>query len=559
MNFLAAWRAWSADPRRPGLLHFVSIDACPVSAADLLQSAAPYPELSLLAQQLSGQWFGLMPGFHRLTFERGRVLLTLCIGDPKALLRQQDFAADSIFLDAFSEQPNPGRWELHTLKSVARLCRRGTSLAIRPMTGSLQQDLAQCGFALAEADDGLAPNRHSPQAVFAPAWPRKGLWEADAVRAGSCVVIGAGLAGAAAAASLARRGWQVRVLDAAQAPASGASALPAGLLAPHHSPDDNLLSRLCRSGVRMTLQQAQAWLQEGQDWQASGVLEHRFDASRALPADGDEPGLVWSRRADAQQKRQALLAGEVPALWHEKAAWIKPAALVRAWLAQPGIAWSGGAHVKRIVRQADGWKLLDAQGAELAGADLVVVAAAHASAALLPAALPLQQVRGQVSWALHDAGQNLPPFPVNGDGYFIPGVPLGDRAVWLCGSTFARDETDLAARIADHSANFQRVCGLLPEVAQQLAPAFTEGSVQAWCGVRCASADRRPLVGELEPGLWVSTAMGSRGLTFAMLCAELLAARLHGEPLPLPRKLAASLETGRTQAAGKRAAVSLRP
>ena len=51
--------------------------------------------------------------------------------------------------------------------------------------------------------------------------------------------------------------------------------------------------------------------------------------------------------------------------------------------------------------------------------------------------------------------------------------------------------------------------------------------------MRCASTDRRPLVGEVEPGLWVSTAMGSRGLTFAALCGELLAARLHGEPLPL--------------------------
>ena len=39
--------------------------------------------------------------------------------------------------------------------------------------------------------------------------------------------------------------------------------------------------------------------------------------------------------------------------------------------------------------------------------------------------------------------------------------------------------------------------------------------------------------------------MGSRGLTMAILCAELLAARLHGEPLPLPRKLASALDAAR--------------
>jgi tRNA 5-methylaminomethyl-2-thiouridine biosynthesis bifunctional protein len=39
--------------------------------------------------------------------------------------------------------------------------------------------------------------------------------------------------------------------------------------------------------------------------------------------------------------------------------------------------------------------------------------------------------------------------------------------------------------------------------------------------------------------------MGSRGLTFAALCAELLAARLHAEPLPLPARLAAALDVQR--------------
>jgi len=71
--------------------------------------------------------------------------------------------------------------------------------------------------------------------------------------------------------------------------------------------------------------------------------------------------------------------------------------------------------------------------------------------------------------------------------------------------------------------------------------------VRAWTGVRCVSDDRRPFLGEVQPGLWVSTAMGSRGLTFAALCAELLAARLHGEPLPLERRLAQSLDTERSR------------
>jgi tRNA 5-methylaminomethyl-2-thiouridine biosynthesis bifunctional protein len=183
---------------------------------------------------------------------------------------------------------------------------------------------------------------------------------------------------------------------------------------------------------------------------------------------------------------------------------------------------------------------MDAQGREIARADLVVIAAAHASAGLLAAQLPLQPIRGQVSWA-HEADGALPPFAVNGNGHFIPHVPVDGSAAWFCGSTFERDDLDLAVRRADHDANLERLRALLPAAGAQLAPVFASGTLRAWTGVRCASADRRPLLGEIEPGLWVSTAMGSRGLTFSVLCAELLAAQLHDEPLPLERKLAQAL------------------
>ena len=70
-------------------------------------------------------------------------------------------------------------------------------------------------------------------------------------------------------------------------------------------------------------------------------------------------------------------------------------------------------------------------------------------------------------------------------------------------------------------------------------------ALHAWAGVRCTSSDRRPLVGEIEAGLWVSTAMGSRGLTFSALAGELIAAHLHDEPLPLDARLAQALDPKR--------------
>ncbi|AVS74292.1 tRNA (5-methylaminomethyl-2-thiouridine)(34)-methyltransferase MnmD, partial [Paracidovorax cattleyae] len=216
LNFITTWAAWRADPARPRLLHFVSCEAFPVSADDLLRSLQGHGELELLARALHARYWGLLPGVHRLAFEGGQVLLTLYIGDAQAMLRQQQPVADAVYLDGFSPQVNPGLWEMHTLKAVARCCRRGTRLATWSVAGAVRDGLAQCGFQVHKVP-GLPPKRANLQAVFDPAWePRPAQAELSDVRVpggpSGVLVIGGGLSGAAVAASLARRGWQVRVL-----------------------------------------------------------------------------------------------------------------------------------------------------------------------------------------------------------------------------------------------------------------------------------------------------------------------------------------------------------
>lgn len=537
MNFLATWHAWRSDPQRPRMLHYAAVEGSPVTLDELLQAVTTYPALQPLADALASQWSGLVPGFHRFSFERGRVLLTLCIGDLQAALREQSLRADSVYLDG----PAPN---LDTVKAVTRLCRRDAGLAAWTASAEGQRDLQSCGWRV-ERRPGLGAQRECLAGVHAPAWEVKGLDGAQAVEPGECIVVGAGLAGAAAAASLARRGWRVRVFDTAAGPATGASDLPAGLLAPHQSPDDNLLSRLSRAGVRVTLQEAEQHLARGLEWDRTGVLEWRGEDHRPLPELG-EAFAVWSREATDVQKRAAGLPAGDAAWWHENAAWIEPAALVRLWLREPGVRFTGGRKVARLRREQEEWVLEDAAGTRMGAARLVVLAAALGTSALLDEQVQLHPVRGQVTWAPRDEdAAALPPFPVNGHGHFLPRVPLVDRDAWITGSTYGRGDADETLRRADNTANLERVREVMPRAAQVMDGAFARREVQSWSGVRCASSDRRPLVGEFAPGLWVSTAMGSRGLTFAALCGELVAARLHREPLPLEARLAQALDVRR--------------
>ncbi|WP_432731631.1 FAD-dependent 5-carboxymethylaminomethyl-2-thiouridine(34) oxidoreductase MnmC [Variovorax sp. W6] len=553
LNFLTTWQAWRADPARPRMLHFVSIEAHPVSADDVIRGAEAYPELASLARELAAQWNGLLPGFHRLAFDEGRVLLTLCVGDVQPMLRAQRFEADSIFLDGFSPQQNPAMWSDDTLKAVSRFARQGTRIATWTIARAIRDALARQGFAV-EKSPGLPPKRDCLRGTFAPAWTvrRREPAPERIETPGRCAVVGAGLAGAAVAASLARRGWQVTVLDAADWPASGASGLPVGMLAPHVSPDDALLSRLTRAGIRATWTELARLLEEGRDWRASGVLERRPDGDVRVPAGWSDQGPNESWPAGADRLAAAGLPVDSPAIWHARATWVKPHRLVAAWLRQPGIEFRGGCQVARLERRAEGgWQLFDPAGGLLAEADRVVVCAGFESGRFAPA-LPLQPVRGQVAWGPmpHDDSDALPSTPINGDGHLVAHVPgeRGEAPIWLAGATFDRDSTSLDPTEADSTANRERLMRLHPAAAEVLAAVFERGESQAWVGVRCASGDRRPLVGPVAPeapGLWACTALGSRGLSFAALCAELLAAQWHAEPLPLPAALAKALGTQR--------------
>lgn len=535
-RFLEAWQTWLADAKRPRLLHYVALCELPPSGYAILQAAAitfASSELHELAQELAQECLSLGTGFQRISLNEGRVLLTLCVGETQALLREQQFAADCVVWDAPEFVSESHRW---ALKALARCCRRGTQLVTAQSHNPAQAAwLLQTGFETAH-------NGVSNQWTYNPAWALKTTRHPDLARAlrapppSDCVVIGAGLAGASVAAALARRGWQVQVLDAAIAPAAGATSLPVGLMVPHVSADDNPRSQLSRSGIRLTLQQAKTLLTSGHDWAKSGVLEHR------------ELG--------------------VSTLWHTQAGWIKPTQLVQAWLAQPGIHFVPNAPVATVRREAEVWVLKNAAGKVLTRAKHVIFANAWGAQALINdlrraapelapslARLPaLQGVRGVMSWGMQGPEQTstLPAFPVNGLGSLICNIPLSnetghaaDQRAWYAGATYETGELISAPLSLHHQTNFNKLRTLLPEAAQALSHGFASDQVQTWQGTRCVTPDRLPVVGPLEtsasPSLWISAAMGSRGLSYAVLCAELLAAQMGGEPWPLAASLARHL------------------
>lgn len=503
---------WRSDPQRPRMLHLVGFG---------LNAAAwptDHPWAKFLARARAGDTV-------RFGLDEGHISITLCPGSIVDAIREHTFKADTIYLSGSAPA-----WETWVFNAVARHCRRDTHIIMEAALDWQHRGLQAAGFC--SEGDGLYR--------YAPAWTPKirGRFAGDScLPVGNCAVIGAGIAGASVAWALALRGWQVSVYERGDLPAAGASGLPVGLVVPHISQDDSPRSRLSRTGVGLVRGFAQQHLVHGADWASTGVTEQRWNG-----------------------EGQPLAP-----LWHPECAWIKPAQLVQAWLSHPHIRFIGNCHVSSLQQDTESWVLLDEAGMHRGRAQLVVLANAMGCVPLLAhlakesvlhpelqaSVATLHGMHGTLSMGTmedvaHVDTSTWPPHPCNGDGSFLSGIPTAHGAIWAAGSSFEKDAERLKDISQQHAANAARLQHLLPDLGKQLQAVFAGTSMRHWSGSRCVSHDRFALVGPVDtsplPTLWISAAMGSRGLSFAALCAELLVARLGAEPLPVSDRLARSLD-----------------
>lgn len=536
LNFLAAWDALRADAHAPSRLHFVSVERHPFTGADLAEALAPFEELRSLATALVALWPPPIAGFHRLQFDGGRVQLTLMAGDAAELLPQLEARADALFLDGFSPARNPEMWSPEVVRELARLASPGATLATWTVAGGVRAALEGAGFRV-EKREGFGSKREML------AGTRAGDPEAPARLRRSALVVGAGLAGTLCAERLASRGWEVDLVDAREK-RTGATV---GLVRPIANLRDAVNAQASRPAFLYALQHFRALQHDGYHlvWKRCGVLQL---------ADGGDEAARFAAIVEAQGHAPEFLrfvdAGEAHALagcpvrgpgwWMPSGSWVSPGSLAIALLARAGprVRRHIGRKVERLEREGADWRALSADGSVIAEAPILVVASAFDAKRLLPEArLPLSRVRGQVTF--------LPPSPartldiiVSGSGYVAP-LPEGGH---VAGATYQHDDEGEDVRAADHRENLERVARMLPGFADGVHPMGLEGLA----GTRTTVPDRLPIFGATaSPGVWAATGLGSRGLLWGPIGAELIASRLEGEPCPLPRDLAGALSPRR--------------
>ncbi|MCK2089195.1 bifunctional tRNA (5-methylaminomethyl-2-thiouridine)(34)-methyltransferase MnmD/FAD-dependent 5-carboxymethylaminomethyl-2-thiouridine(34) oxidoreductase MnmC [Thauera aromatica] len=565
LNFLATWASWRDDPERCGRLHFVSCELHPFGTDDLARLHRRWPQFAELSAALRAQWPVLAPGLHRLHLDGERVTLTLYFGDAREGLAQLVARADAFYLDGFSPARNPELWSPQLCRQLAHLAAPGATLATWSVAGAVRRHLRDAGFELAKVP-GFGGKRQMLRGRLpgaASTAPQPGGGTRDAPPRRHALIVGAGLAGCALAERLAARGWNIELIDAAAAPALGASGNLAGVLRPLPSLDDNRMSRLTRAGTLYGWRHIARLRAAGEAVKAAacGVLHLARDDTQAakMVAVVERLGLPPGHLRYVAADEASTLAGwavPIGGWWFGDSGWVHPPSLCAANLARHGdrVRTHFGRKLARLQRDDTGWCAVDERGTKIAGAAVLVLAVGSAVRDFVPARLlPVGSARGQVSLLPATPG-GAPRVVVCRGGYVSPEVD-GQHCT---GASFDSDDEDAAPRLRDHADNLARLEAMLPGITAGLAPADVGGRV----GFRPTSPDRLPMVGALpaasavapatplaaiprQPDAWVLSGYGARGLVWSEIAAELLASVLDGDPLPLERDLCEALDPAR--------------
>jgi tRNA 5-methylaminomethyl-2-thiouridine biosynthesis bifunctional protein len=551
--FLDAWQAWRDDRQRCERLVYIAIEPEPPTDDAL---GAAHDAASPLVAALRAAWPPLTPNLHRLSFDHGGVELLLAIGGLRAWLPEVVAT-----VDAFELATLPSDSDARLAKAFARLAAPDAMLVAIGHPPAWGAALSAAGFSV---DIEQHAGRGAIRARFAPAFrPRRAPARMPAQRADGerhAVIVGAGLAGCAAAWALAAQGWRSTLLDRHDAPATEASGNPAGLLHGIVHAQDRLHERFNRAAALAARGAVQAAVDAGVPGSARGLLRLETTLTvtqmRAVLHQLDLPRADVEALAADEASARAGLALDHPAWFYPGGGWVQPAGLARHFVARAGdrAAWRAHAEVQRLERIGSGWRLLDASDNTLAEASTVVLANAADALRLIGAAdWPIDSVRGQISVA--DASRvATPQVPIAGRGYLLPA--LGGEAMF--GATAQPGDADPSVREADHVANLAQLARLTGRPV-----ALTPADLRGRTGWRCSARDKLPLIGAVpelapqgarleqarqvprQPGLFLFAALGSRGVTGSALGAQVLASWVTGAPAPVEASLLDALDPAR--------------
>lgn len=524
-------------------------------------------------------------------------------GDHPGFRRTGNSAIDAWFLDGFAPAKNPGMWTDSLFQCIADLSHPGTTFSTFTAAGTVRRRLQQVGFTVkkvpgfgnkrdmlagvfsasartltaAETPQPATPNSRR-KFRFQPPWylPSTNLTSKHPAnnpgsKPASAVVIGGGIAGCSTARALAGRGVQVTLLERHNRLAREASGNPQGITYPRLSLRKSPLANFSLRALLHAGRFYQPFWRQGAGFgQQSGVIllppEQQAGETCAAIARQFPRELVQALSgADLRQAAGVPLAAET-GLFFPSAGWVNPPVICGVLARHNKITLVQG-EASAIQRNGH-WEVADSAGNTVATAEILILACGNNSGNFTATEhLPLKPIRGQISHLPASAASRQLKTVICGKGYLAPATD----GIHTLGATYNLHETSPELRPEDNRGNLQQITltdASLPKLFGDVDPAQMQGRV----AFRCTTPDYLPIVGPAPkladflnnyallrsdakadipitgscwPGLYINCGHGSRGMTYAPLCAELLVSSICCEPPPLELGLRKALHPGR--------------
>jgi tRNA 5-methylaminomethyl-2-thiouridine biosynthesis bifunctional protein len=390
----------------------------------------------------------------------------------------------------------------------------------------------------------------------------------------TAIILGAGIAGCTAASALVKRGYSVTVIDRHQTVANEGSGNLQAVVYPKLSKQNDALPRINLTAMTMASRFYKPYWDQGLGSQCGVLLLPDGEKSRINLEQVAERYSQHKRLVAAVDNSQicdltALSLKAEQGLFFPQLGWLPPQALCQQLLKEQCIPLAS-ADIKKIRRCTDSqqWQLIDQSDDAIASADILVLATAYECQQFPQTEfLSVNQLRGQVTHLpQQQAASNLKTV-ICGKGYIAPIT----NGVQSCGASYNKGIISKQTRAEDHSANLHMMQNTDPGLAEAIQ--YSEKDIfDGRANYRGTTNDYLPIVGPVPnaelfkqqydalrrdatttvdslgsyfPNLYIHCGLGSRGLSYAPLTAEILAAEINQEIPPLERELRLAMHPAR--------------
>jgi tRNA 5-methylaminomethyl-2-thiouridine biosynthesis bifunctional protein len=597
LNFILTWLEWKAFQQKrehkqeqkgqqeSNHLHYISIEKYPLDKHQLKRALALFPELQELSAQLIDNYPLLLPGFHSLQFKDQNLSLTLVFDDVNTALPQLNGPIDSWYLDGFAPAKNPDMWTDELYQNITRLSRANTHLATFTAAGDVRRGLSAAGFKLNKVS-GFGMKREmmngkyiqSQGPLLSPFETTKPWIKPDAKIISQVAIIGAGIAGCTTAYALAQRGLKVTLIDR-HGIATEASGNPQGAMYAKLAAGEATHSKIYIQGYLQSLRWLNSTLDKGDGWDDCGLIqlastEKELNRQKKFIANTHYPKELLQSLDAEQASNISGVNLNTGGLFFPAAGWVSPQKFCQQLVKHPLIDVQQDKAIE-LIQQQDQW-LLETQQTRKLGLTKqvyshVVIACANDSQALLKQSyLPTKSIRGQLTYLDSSANTNKLKTVLCGKGYIAP----ANNGKLCLGASYNIKDDENQMRLEDHQKNLQYLDDFGQEF-EQLHQELQTANAHEYpgrTGFRCTTPDYLPMTGPLineedfdqsfsairknlaryprqaakfHSGLYLNIGHGSRGLTSAPLCAELIASYICDENFPLAKDHAEALLPGR--------------